>query len=523
MSKSFTFIKSTAWRWIVAPSVAVTLISIAGVAPSFAADPQTSCSDLSGYSDAGVQIASAEPKTAGAQPPHCKITGAIEGNIRFELLLPDEWNGRFLMGGGGGFVGSVQNSAQSPLIGPKTALQLGYATVGTDTGHQAPGIDASWALDNEKVELDFGYRAVHLTAETAKKMIGHYYGRPSEYDYFIGCSRGGGQAMMESQRYPEDFDGIVAAAPAYNWPAVGAAFLQTQQAMFPDASDVSSPVLTDASRKLVAETVLASCDAADGVEDGLLGDPRACSFDPASLRCSGAAAADCLTDAQIKAFQSVYGGPIIDGERFFPGFPVGGEDQAASWGTWVVGRENALGPGTPNLHFAFSTQMFKYLIYDDPSFDYSSYEFENFTEETARAHEVLSAVDTDLGDFAAAGGKMIFWHGWADPALSALATIDYYEAVEAGDASVRDYSRLFLLPGVFHCSGGPGPDGVDWIGAISDWVEKGEAPQTLVASRPERNGRSALSRPICAYPQVAVYSGSGSTDDASNWECGEAR
>ncbi|MDX1382711.1 MAG: tannase/feruloyl esterase family alpha/beta hydrolase, partial [Thermoanaerobaculia bacterium] len=249
------------------PAGRISVVAVAALAVSGAAaglDPALSCADLDGFTAGSFRITEAVEKPAQTQPAHCRVDGVIEDEIRFQLLLPDDWNGRFFMGGGGGFVGSVQNLAQSPLFGD-TALQRGYATAGTDTGHQASGTSASWALDNEERELNFGYRAVHLTAETSKSIIRHYYGRDSEYDYFIGCSRGGGQAMMESQRYPDDFDGIVAGAPAYDWPGIGAQFLQNQQAIYPDAGNLAEPVITRDNQALLERAIGERCDAIDGV------------------------------------------------------------------------------------------------------------------------------------------------------------------------------------------------------------------------------------------------------------------
>ena len=249
--------------------------------------------------EAGAPAAPGQPgmTNLGAQPSHCKIAGTIEKEIRFELLLPDQWNGKFVMGGGGGFVGSVQNTAQTSMMHPNTALDRGYATAGTDTGHQGMGTDASWALNNPERELNFGHRAVHLTAEASKTLIKQFYGKDAERSYFIGCSRGGGQGMMESQRYPDDFDGIVAGAPAYNWPGIGTGFLQTQQKIYPDPNNLAAPVITNANRALLAKEILAACDKLDGVEDRLVDDPRKCNFDPAKLpRCADATVGpDCLT------------------------------------------------------------------------------------------------------------------------------------------------------------------------------------------------------------------------------------
>ena len=254
-----------------------TAISLAGVAAcvtttTTAAD---ACADLATFDLIEMRIDAASVEATGDVPAHCRVAGVLETEIRFELLLPepDEWNGRFLMGGGGGLVGSVQNQALDLYAHGGGPLQRGYATVGTDTGHAGNGIEASWALDHPERQENFGHRAVHLTTEAAKSVIGHYYDRGPDYSYFVGCSRGGGQAMMESQRYPDDFDGIVAAAPAYHWTGFGAGFVQNQQAIYP-TGDLDAPVLTPDTLELLGSSILATCDNDDGVVDGAMTDPR---------------------------------------------------------------------------------------------------------------------------------------------------------------------------------------------------------------------------------------------------------
>jgi feruloyl esterase len=483
------------------------------------------CATIGSWSSDGVRVDSAEAVAASEElPVHCKVAGTIGTEVHFELLLPvhEDWNSRFVMGGGGGFVGSVQNMAMAPL--PRgNALERGFATVGTDTGHTGTGIDASWALENEEREIDFGYRAVHRTTEVAKAIIQDYYAREIDNSYFIGCSRGGGQAMIEAQRFPDDYHGIVAMAPAYSWPRLAAGLLQNEQKVYPDASDLSSPVITAENRALLEREILGRCDASDGVKDGFLNDPRLCDFDPAELLCEGSPSADCLTAPQLEAVRTIYSGPTIDGAKVFAGFPFGSENELGGWDRWITGGENATAPGVPNLQWAFGTEIYKYLILDDPDFDYTSYDFANWHSDVAVTDERLSAIDTDLMDLRDAGGKLLFWHGWSDPALTALGMIDYYEAVEAADPDVRDYSRLFLAPGVLHCAGGPGPDRVDLLSAIVDWVEQGIAPERLVASKLDSAGATVMTRPLCPYPEIAVYNGEADANDASSFRCSAAK
>ena len=479
------------------------------------------CSGLATMELIDFDIVSARRVPAEAdRPAHCRVDGLIDTEINFELLLPDNWNGRFMMGGGGGYVGTVQNSALSYGAGPG-ALDRGYATVGTDTGHSGTGIEASWALGNRERQVNFGHRAVHLTAEAAQSVIRQYYDRAADYSYFVGCSRGGGQGMMESQRYPDDFDGIVAGAPAYHWTAFTAGFVQNQQAIFPAASDLSTPVLTPENLALLAASILEACDSLDGVTDSILNDPRTCGFTPDALpRCSANSAGPaCVTGNQLAAIKIIYDGPTSLGERIFQGFPLGGENDPGGWDTWIAGTAAREERGVPNLHYGFGTELYKYFVFDDPNWDYTSYDFSTWAEDVAQTAEVLDATDTDLDPLRDAGGKIIFWTGWSDPALTALGMIDYYERVEAGDAAVRDYARLFMLPGVLHCGGGPGPDRVDWLTAIEDWVERGTPPGRLVATRLGTSGEPVLTRPVCPYPESAAHTGAGPTNDEASFRC----
>lgn len=498
-------------------------------------DP-VACADLAIFEATGLEVVAAEEDLSPSAdevdpfsgqplpplPPHCKVTGVIDGEINFELHLPlaDAWNGRFAMGGGGGFVGSVQNQILRPSLTTVPALDAGYATAGTDTGHQGSGIDASWALDNDTRELNFAHRAIHVVTNVSQRITEHHYGRSIDYSYFMGCSRGGGQAMIASQRYPEDYDGIVAAAPAFSWPALAAGFLQNQQAIYPNPKQLEAPVVTAENRALLEREILAQCDSLDGVEDGVLNDPRQCTFDPEGLpKCSSGPGAECVTEAQLKAIETVYRGPTVDRQPVFPGFPFGGENDRGGWDAWITGGGPYTREGNPNLHFAFGTQIYKYLVFDDPEFDYSKYDFDNWKNDTAAADKLLSAHSTDLGPFRDRGGKMIFWHGWSDPALTALATIEYYEAMENATEGAEDFTRLFMLPGVLHCGGGPGANWVDWLGVISDWVENGKAPDRIVAVKEDDDGAIQFTRPLCPYPMVAAYDGVGDPDDEAGYRC----
>jgi hypothetical protein len=452
-------------------------------------------------------VARPAPATGVVRVAHCRVTGVIGSEIGFQLLLPDAWNGRFVMGGGGGFVGSIDNQAIA-------SVNAGYATAGTDTGHRGSATEASWALDNLERRVNFGYLAVHRTAGVAKAIIRGYYDAEASHNYFSGCSRGGGQALMEAQRFPDDFDGVVAAAPAYDWTAIGAQMVRNAQVAFPDPQHLTTPLLTPAELKLVESKILEACDALDGVTDGVMEDPRRCTFDVDSLP---------LTAAQRTALKALYAPTTNRDGEIYPGQPFGGEGQAAGWATWITGINPRLmqAQKAPSARFAYGTEMYKYFFLNDPSWDYSRYDLSNWKKDTSLAATYLNATNPDLDAFKSKGHKLILWHGWADPALTPLASIRYYDRVESRDPSVRDYFRMFLAPGVLHCVGGAGPDTADWTAAIADWVERGRAPDRVVA-RTFASGAVKRSRPLCPYPQHAVYHGTGSTDDEANFRC-EAR
>lgn len=503
-------------RCFVNAAVAAGLAAAAACAAP-AASPADACAGLTALELIDLRIGSAEHVAEADLPAHCRVRGIIETEINFELLLPDDWNGRFLMGGGGGFVGSVQNQARDLFAHGGGPLARGYATAGTDTGHTGPGGAAGWALDHPERQENFGHRAVHLTAETAKSVIAHYYERPSDYDYFVGCSRGGGQGMVESQRYPDDFDGIVAAAPAHDWTGLTAGFLQNQQAIYPDG-DLDAPVLTAAVLDLLGSSILSACDADDGVEDGIMTDPRRCGFDPADLpRCAGGRPADgCVTEAQLAAVTTVYDGPRLNGEQLYPGFNYGGEHDYGGWDPWAVAL-----PWGRSAQYGFGTELFKYFVFGDPDWDYTGYDFSTWEEDVAATAAVLNATDTDLSRFRDGGGRIIYWTGWSDLAIPPLGTIDYYQRLEAADPSARDYARLYMLPGVLHCAGGPGPDRVDWVEAIRAWVEDGQAPERLLASKLGEDGEVTMTRPVCPYPQTAVHDGAGDPNDEASFTCAD--
>jgi feruloyl esterase len=454
--------------------------------------------------------------TGPVKVPHCRVSGVIDKEIRFAELLPDRWNERLFAGGGGGFVGSVENMAVD-------SVNLGYATVGTDTGHEADGLDARWALGHRERQINYGYLAIHRTSEIARAVVKAYYGVDARYAYFFGCSNGGRQALMEVQRFPDDFDGVVSCAPALDFTNFAASFVKNTQALYPDPKALRAAAISPDTLRLLESKVLDACDAQDEVTDGVLDDPRECRFNVADLpACRGeVAAAECVTSAQRAAIARIYSPTISQGTTIYPGQPFGGEGRPGGWQPWITAMnasaETQARP--PSLEYAFGTQFFKYLALGREDWDYATYDFANWRKDTSEVAKYLNAVDPDLSRFKARRGKLILSHGRADPALNPLSTIAYYDQLQARDPGLRDYARLFMMPGVLHCGGGAGPDVVDWFTPIADWVEHGRAPERVIAEKRGTDGRVLNARPLCPYPQRAVHDGKGSVTDAGSYAC----
>lgn len=439
------------------------------------------------------------------------------------------------MGGGGGFVGStgvVSNAALGLNV-----LEDGWATVGTDTGHAGHSLDASWALNNLERVVSFGHQAVHRTAVNSKPLIEAYYDKEIARSLFWGCSRGGGQALMEAQMYPEDFEGIYAGAPAYDWTReMGARWTRIANLMYPDSSQILEPVIDGEALKLIGDSVMAQCDALDGLEDGVLNDPRQCNFDVASLACETTTTNACLSPEQVEVAEAIYGDFEIGG-RVIPGTPVGAEmpGNPLGWEQWYTGgyepdeeldyHEGAdsgefLSPRVPNATWAFASGVMRYFLYNDPDWSYSGYDFSDFAEKAARVAPTVNADNPDLSAFRARGGKLIIDNGWMDGSLSAYGTIDYYERVLALDPTAADDVRLFIRPGIAHCRNGPGPDGTDYLAALDRWMETGEPPEQLLAPYigPDRNPTGG-GRIICAHPNVVTYDGQGDPHEPASFSC----
>jgi tannase/feruloyl esterase len=487
-------------------------------------DPSLACSEIKTLRLPDVRLtdvaeaADSLPHADSVRTPHCRVSGIIGREIKFTAMLPYRWNQRLLMGGNGGFAGSVETAVFQQT-------RNGYVTVSTNTGHEASGITARWALDQPERQVNYGSVAVHRTVEVAKALARAFYGSDPRYSYFFGCSNGGRQGLIEVQRYPKDFDGVVAGAPAAHLSLMAGVFLKNVREDFPTPTYYAHPVVTRENLDLLAGKILDACDAIDGVRDGILTDPRDCKFQLASIRAcpAGRPGSDCLTAAQRSAIARIYAPATDDkGRVVYPGQPFGGENLPGGWSTWIVGNDSGFlrSAHQPSLAMAFMTEGARYLVFGDSTWSYSSYHGTLFPE-SRRMAPLGDATDTDLRPFAAHKGKLIIYHGWADPALNPLATIDYYQKVVARDSAARESVSLFLLPGVLHCAGGSGPSDVDWMAAITDWTERATAPQRLVASSRDRAGRTTRTRPICAYPKRPTYTGTGSTDDASSFACRE--
>jgi hypothetical protein len=486
-------------------------------------EPKKACEALGQFKSKDIaQLTATVVPAAAAAPAHCRVSGMLSPEIAFEVSLPAKWNGRFYMIGNGGHAGESLEDAGR--VGQRNqALSLGFAFAQTNTGHDArkePG--GSFVMSNPQKAVDYAYRAVHLTATTSKDITKDYYGRAPSKSYWNSCSNGGRQGLIEAQRFPDDFDGIVANAPWVDQTGFTIGAMWNQKAL--TAAPVSAAKMT-----MVAEQVLAKCDAVDGLKDGLIDDPRKCTFDPAKdvPACSaGKDDASCLTPAQASAVAKVYSGPVSGGKPFFPGFMPGSEAVMATFGGGTgTGWANViLPPPTPGgkpADFNLAENTMKYLVHTPPKpdYDYATFDFDKDPKMLDAWSAKADAKNPDLAKFRQRGGKLLMTYGWADAILQPMMGVNYYEAAVAKNGrSTPDFFRLFMVPGMAHCGGGTGPDRHDAVTAMINWVEKGQAPSSMIASKVVDN-KVVRTRPLCAYPQVARYSGSGSIDDAANFRC----
>lgn len=438
-------------------------------------------------------------------PAFCRVAAtlrpSLDSDIKIEVWLPAvDWNGKLQAVGNGGWAGNISYGALA------AALQEGYATASTDTGHT--GGNASFAIGHPEKVIDFAYRAVHEMAVKSKSIIATFYDRAPRFSYWMGCSTGGRQGLMEAQRYPEDFDGIIAGAPANNQTQLCAWRIAVEAKILQQPASIVAP----AKLALVNRAVLAACDARDGVADGFLSDPHQCQFDPSALLCRGDDAEDCLTAPQVQAVKMGYApARKKTGELIYPGLVPGGE---TGWAMLTGANPE---PG------GIDVGMFRDVAHEDPAWDWRTFDLDRDTTLIDKKAGFIDATSPDLSAFRARGGKLIIYHGWNDGgsggAISPQNSVNYYSSVLVKMGSQQqDWLRLFMVPGMSHCGGGPGPNQVNWMAALERWRESGVAPDRVIASRVGDN-RVNMTRPICPYPQIAQYSGIGSTNDAANFAC----
>ncbi len=437
----------------------------------------------------------------------------VEGSlVNIKAWLPVGWNGKMYAGGGGGFNGGLFGAASIMY----EAAEKGYVTVVTDVGHKM-SMTAEFASDYEKF-VDYGHRGNHTTAVFTKQLIEKYYGVLPERSYFVGGSNGGREALMEAIRYPEDYDGIVAGMPANNFTRlVGISFLWNYEAS-KQAPDLVNKL------EFVQKSVIAKCDAIDGVKDNVIENPMLCDFDPSELACTSNSNTQCLATSEVEALRKIYAGPTLkDGTSIFPGQVVGGEGILDNWEAWFFGEES--------LQAGMGEEFLRWMVYNDEDWDKSQFDVDkDFPEAMKKAAPIVDATDPDLTRFVAKGGKLIIHHGWADAAISPINTINYYEDIQRVMGPAADEGiRLFMVPGMLH---GPGdveaPTHYDMLEALEQWVEEDKVPERVIAKKyefsapfvkGESRGRVLRTRPLCAWPKTAHYLGSGSTDKAENFIC----
>ncbi len=437
--------------------------------------------------------------SAADLPAFCRVAltarPSSDSDIKIEVWLPaDQWNRKYLAVGNGAWTGSIGYAAM------EDALRRGYATSSTDTGHV--GGSASFAMGHPEKAIDFAYRSEHEMVLKSKALIEAFYGAAPAHAYWNGCSAGGRQAMKEAEMFPNDFDGIIAGSPGLDWSGRSAQAVRIARLL-----DKEDARLTPAHQKLLHDAVLAACDAQDGVKDGLISRPEACTFDPSVLQCKAGQTADCLSAAQVATAKAIYS-PLKSRGREIPGLAYGSELNWTDLGWSQSARATGL-------------DHYRYLVYSDPEWTIAKFDPE--TDPVKLEQGVsgdIDARDPDLKPFFVHGGKLLMYHGWADPQISPLAAIGYFEQAKrvSGGADITRNFRLFVAPGMAHCGGGEGPNDFEKIGTLEQWVEHGKAPEMIVASH-AKAGVVDRTRPLCPYPQVAVYKGSGSIDEAANFAC----
>jgi hypothetical protein len=467
---------------VVVVRVIVTVLLSIWASPAYAADePQCralSTMDFAATPDAPAQIIrTTEVAAQGPAPAYCRVEGYVAPTVGIELRLPQSnWNGKTMFQGCGGYCGSLAQMEQC-----MDALRRGYACIHTDLGHRSTPADAKWAYNNPQAEIDFYFRATHAATQAGKAIVAAAYGRNAERSYFQGCSTGGRQGLISAQRFPDDFDGIIVGAPAGVSAGGGLHLIWSALA---NLDRNGNAIMSAEKVPMIAEAVMKKCDAVDGRGDGLIDDPRVCTFDPAELTCRpGQNTSQCLTAPEVQVVRKIYSGATNkDGVRIYRAAPMPGSEP-----TWVPVFIGANGQ-KPGYYF-FGGDFFRYLAFaEDPGPSWQPEDF-NFDRDPARMgynRHLNNAADPDLRAFKARGGKLIAYQGWRDYSVPPMGIVDYVEMVErvmGGREATQEFFRLFMLPGVDHCAGGPGPARMDLINALETWVEHGQAPDAIVAAR----------------------------------------
>lgn len=477
--------------------------------------------DFSRIPDATTQITSASDIAAqGRLPDYCKVEGYIAPAVGFEFRIPQKiWNGKLLMQGCGGFCGTTSMIAQCD-----DAVARGYACVSTDLGHKSTPIDGKWAYNNPQGEIDFYYRATHATAQAAKAILKFAMGRQIERSYFRGCSTGGRQGLISAQRFPTDFDGVIAAAPAGISSGGGLHLIWSALA---NLDDNGEPILRASKIPMLHAAVVDACDGTDGLTDGLIDDPRKCAFDPGGLQCRGRDGDHCLTEAEVEVVNKVYQGAIDSkGAPLYRAVPMRGSE--LNWVPAYIGVNSQ-----PSIYHMFGGDFFRYLAFAEdpgPSWMPEDFDFDFDPPRMGYNRQLNNAANPDLRAFVARGGKLISYQGWSDQSVPPMGVIDYLNDVEnfmGGKDAVSEFYRLFMMPGVAHCVGGEGPSRVDALTALENWVEAGTAPEQLIAYKlkqdpgdfaaahlPPKNEDVGLARPLYPYPDVARYR----SGDPNRWQ-----
>jgi feruloyl esterase len=515
--------RRTAMRIPVAHSrylIALALATTGAVALRAQALP-SSCEALSGLKVQDATIITAAAVAAGPFKPNasangptmtvpafCRVAATLkptpESNIRIEVWMPpaETWNGKFLGTGNGGAGGAISYTALA------NGLQKGFATTNTDMGTSTTGLDFSFGVGHREMVVDWGYRATHLMTVIAKQIAKSYYKRDAEQSYFTGCSTGGHQALTEARRYPDDYNGIVAGDPANNRVRLHMVGYWNYEATHNDPASYLPP----SKLPMINRAVLDACDKVDGLADAIIDDPRRCKFDPAVIQCKGADAADCLTAPQVTALKKIYQGPKNPrtGESIFPGMYVGSEVNPLGLDRTLANAPDS-GRPRPPAGLAIWTN------WKGPEYDWDK----DATMVINELSPLLDDADPNLAAFRKRGGKLLLYTGWADPLIPAADLVNYYEGMQkkmGGAQATAKFARLFMVPGMGHCSGGTSPNRFDALAALEPWVEKETAPDKMIASQIAQ-GATVRTRPLCVYPQVAKWNGTGSTDEAANFTC----